>query len=427
MRSIEFLREAESPEAIKASLSPAQLKWLGGADPTDPNIMKRLKNAVPDTAPAAAAPAAAAPAASTPIDPIVRQRLGLPPATQKEIADYQAANPGYGKVVDSSGRPITTGSGGPVAAGGEQSVIKAAQTAAPALPTGTIDPNAGELGNQTPGGGGFNRNAGELGNQDPSLDTIRKNAGLVGTQNQAPDAAAPAALPTGNIDPNAGELGNQTPSTRMPPAVAAPVAPPTTLEPAPLPAAPTGTVDPNAGELGNQTPSTRIPSDEKYPRSAAPTAAPTAPATAQEIANLNGIANINKIRAGQILKMPNGSTYTVKPGDTLGKIAAMPAQGATPVPKTAPRVSPTPVPVPPMPNPNFRTGTMAQRDAWLAKYGKTHNMDGKPAQGATPNLSLINQGRSASLKPGPGNSPMRESKFDESVNLMRRLSNMLKG
>ena len=63
----------------------------------------------------------------------------------------------------------------------------------------------------------------------------------------------------------------------------------------------------------------------------------------------------------------------------------------------------TPVPVPPMPNPNFRTGTMAQRDAWLAKYGKTHNMDGKPAQA------------------------MRESKFDESVNLMRRLSTMLKG
>ena len=52
MKSYEFINEAESPEAIKASLSPAQLKWLGGADPTDPYIMSRLKSAVPDTAPA---------------------------------------------------------------------------------------------------------------------------------------------------------------------------------------------------------------------------------------------------------------------------------------------------------------------------------------------------------------------------------------
>jgi hypothetical protein len=52
MKSYEFINEAESPEAIKASLSPEQLKWLGGADPTDPYIMNRLKSAVPDTAPA---------------------------------------------------------------------------------------------------------------------------------------------------------------------------------------------------------------------------------------------------------------------------------------------------------------------------------------------------------------------------------------
>jgi hypothetical protein len=70
-------------------------------------------------------------------------------------------------------------------------------------------------------------------------------------------------------------------------------------------------------------------------------------------------------------------------------------QGATSVPKTTPKV-------PPMPDPNFRTGTMAQRDAWMAKYGKTHNMDGTAKT-------------------------VRESKFDESVNLMRRLSTMLKG
>jgi hypothetical protein len=65
---------APAPDAVaaaKAKLSQAQLKWLGGADPTDPAIMARLKSAVPD-APATpgAAPASgggtkpAAPAAA---------------------------------------------------------------------------------------------------------------------------------------------------------------------------------------------------------------------------------------------------------------------------------------------------------------------------------------------------------------------------
>ena len=40
--------------------------------------------------------------------------------------------------------------------------------------------------------------------------------------------------------------------------------------------------------------------------------------------------------------------------------------------------------VPPMPDPNFKTGTMAQRDEWIAKYGKSHNMDGTPKPGVTP-------------------------------------------
>ena len=55
----------DAAAAAKAKLSPEQLKWLGGADPTDPIIMARLKKAVPD-APAAPAQAAqpAAPAAT---------------------------------------------------------------------------------------------------------------------------------------------------------------------------------------------------------------------------------------------------------------------------------------------------------------------------------------------------------------------------
>ena len=78
----------------------------------------------------------------------------------------------------------------------------------------------------------------------------------------------------------------------------------------------------------------------------APTAAPAAPAAAaaaksaaapaanttgswQEIYNLNKTiigANPNVIKPGQKLKLPNGTVYTVKPGDTLSKIAAQSLQ-----------------------------------------------------------------------------------------------------
>ena len=65
---------ADAAAAAKAKLSPAQLKWLGGADPTDEYIMARMpapiageKGGPPKApTPAPAAPPAAAPAAPTP-------------------------------------------------------------------------------------------------------------------------------------------------------------------------------------------------------------------------------------------------------------------------------------------------------------------------------------------------------------------------
>ena len=67
----------------------------------------------------------------TSIDPFQRSRLGYKPATQKEIADFQAANPNYGKVVDRNGNPIKTGDGSDLVAGGEKGVVQTAQAAAP--------------------------------------------------------------------------------------------------------------------------------------------------------------------------------------------------------------------------------------------------------------------------------------------------------
>jgi len=74
------------------------------------------------------------------------------------------------------------------------------------------------------------------------------------------------------------------------------------------------------------------------PRKAAISAAPVAKATApvantkgswQEIYNLNKTiigANPNLIKPGQKLTLPNGTVYTVKPGDSLSKIAAQSVQ-----------------------------------------------------------------------------------------------------
>jgi LysM repeat protein len=42
--------------------------------------------------------------------------------------------------------------------------------------------------------------------------------------------------------------------------------------------------------------------------------------TAREIAKINGINNVNQIKVGQQLLLPDGSTHVVKKGDTLDKI-----------------------------------------------------------------------------------------------------------
>ena len=90
------------------------------------------------------------------------------------------------------------------------------------------------------------------------------------------------------------------------------------------------------------------PAADKAPEAPAVTANPTATlaktaykgsAGAQEIQKLNpAITDVNKIQAGQTLKMPDGSTYTVKPGDTLDRIAkgVKPADDRAKVPPAKP-------------------------------------------------------------------------------------------
>ena len=58
----------------------------------------------------------------TGIDPIVRQRLGMPPASLDDVVDYTVNNPPYIRTGD--GTPLKTNDGKPVLSGGEFDILK---------------------------------------------------------------------------------------------------------------------------------------------------------------------------------------------------------------------------------------------------------------------------------------------------------------
>ena len=183
----------------------------------------------------------------TGIDPIVRQRMGMQPATQDQIRSYLDKNPPGIKTGD--GAAVISGSGAPIQSGGLVNVARAADAASP----------------------------------DRALSVAK------------PPTAAPAAVSTPAAAP--------APAPAPAPAAAAPAAPAATSVATSIP-----------------------PVSTPVKPAAVPAAAAPVPykgsAGSQEIQKLNPvIKDVNKIRPGQTFKMPDGSNYTVKPGDTLDKIA----------------------------------------------------------------------------------------------------------
>jgi len=104
--------------------------------------------------------------------------------------------------------------------------------------------------------------------------------------------------------------------------------------PAPAGITPASQAKPAAGgsEMDTPAPAGMTPASQAKP---AAQTAPAAPAktggmskAVSDLAAANNITNPNMIKVGQQLKMPDGSTYVVKPGDTLGKIAGGGKQAA---------------------------------------------------------------------------------------------------
>jgi LysM repeat protein len=184
----------------------------------------------------------------TGIDPIVRQRMGMQPATQGQIQSYLDKNPPGIKTGD--GAAVTSGSGAPIQSGGLVNVARAADAASPDRALSVAKPPA------------------------KPLDIRSRNDG---TLPPAPTAAKTPAPSSGAVATPVNPQAEYTALTI--PAVATPAA-----TPAPAP---------YKGSAGSQ-----------------------------EIQKLNpAIKDVNKIQVGQTFKMPDGSNYTVKPGDTLDKIA----------------------------------------------------------------------------------------------------------
>lgn len=259
--------EAKAEWAKK--LTPSQLKWLGGADPSDPAIRSRMPAPLPgETTPAANTAAA---------------------ASQSER--------------DDAAKVDATATTSPVAT----PVIQSKP-----LPT-----------------------------SDQAAADARQDAEQSEIAVQQQQAAEPASA------------GGSTPDA---PAPAAPAAPAVTANP------------------------TAEPAKTAYKGSAG----------AQEIQKLNpAIKDVNKIQAGQTLKMPDGSTYTVKPGDTLDRIAkgVKPADDRAKVPPAKPAPdqygkAPPAVPAPATPPAPFK------KELDLSRLQKLSGQSPAPAAPAAGKIDL---------------------------------------
>ena len=227
----------------------------------------------------------------TGIDPIVRQRMGMPPATGDEIRSYVDKNPPAIKAGDGflKGQHPNDVWNEPkprmdVLSGGQMDVVNAAIKAAGIKPVSSMDITDFPTIRSTA--------ASAAQTQQPAAPSSSVSTS---TSSAATTPAAPAAVDTSVAPPAA-----------APAAVTTPVAPRNNTSAAALPTA-----------------SAAVAAQPVVP---APVRAPyRGSSSAREIQAVNpSIRDVNKIQAGQRLKLPDSDKdYVVQKGDTLDKIGKM--------------------------------------------------------------------------------------------------------
>jgi hypothetical protein len=230
--------------------------------------------------------------AYTGIDPIVRQRMGMPPATGDEIRSYVDKNPPAIKAGDGflKGQHPNDVWNEPkprmdVLSGGQMDVVNAAIKAAGIKPVSSMDITDFPTIRSTAASAAQTQ---QLAAPSSSVSTSTSSA--------ATTPAAPAAVDTSVAPPAAAPVA----------AMAQPVAPRDNTSAAASPAAPVAAM--------------------AQPVASAAVRAPyIGSSSAREIQAVNpSIRDVNKIQAGQRLKLPDSDEdYVVQKGDTLDKIGKM--------------------------------------------------------------------------------------------------------
>ena len=222
--------------------------------------------------------------AYTGIDPIVRQRLGMQPATQDQIRTYLDNNPPVLKTGD--GEPVRSGSGATVGSAGQIDVAKAADAVSP----------------------------------DRAQNVAREPSPAVASATTSAALAATAAAPVGGL--TAAELaaepvGGSTAGAAPAAAVARPVADRDITSVTPDVSTSVFPVYKPAADGAGAAAGTTAPAPVRAPYRGS--------SSAREIQSVNPfIKDVNKIKPGQRLKLPDSDEdYVVQRGDTLDKIGKM--------------------------------------------------------------------------------------------------------
>ena len=299
--------------AAWASLSPEDQKWLGGADPTDKFILARAPNKGKSVTTSA------------------NTGVGNP---GEEAAAMAAA----GKTRSQTAPAAAVGAGQDA----EMADLGAAMTAnaAAAAPTAP-DPTAqaSRIADRMDAEAGANATGqaaptavagGEKGSKPvgPTATTQEKMDRFVYLMKlkSAPAAPAAAPAPAAPVPTLEGQMYNllSTLAQLSESVVLEALTPEEEKELQTIAPEVVGTVDGGAEGIPPEVAKAvaAYKSSGQAAQPSAPKAAYKGSTGAQEIQKLNpAVKDVNKISVGQKLKMPDGSEYTVKPGDTLDKIA----------------------------------------------------------------------------------------------------------